>query len=55
VITFAPSGRVSDVTVTTPTYASGKVGSCIVSKLKTARVPPFTGPPETVKKVIAMR
>ena len=55
VITFAPSGRVSDVTVTTPTYAGTRAGSCIVSKLKTALVPPFSGGPETVKKSVAIR
>jgi len=55
VITFAPTGRVSDVTVTTPTYAGTRAGNCIVAKLKTTRVPPFSGRPETVKKVVAIK
>jgi hypothetical protein len=55
VVTFATTGRVVAAAVTTPAYSTGRVGGCIVSKLKTAQVPPFTGAPETVKKTINLR
>jgi hypothetical protein len=55
VVTFATTGRVVAAAVTTPTYSLGRVGACVVSKLKTAQVPPFSGAPETVKKTIAIK
>jgi hypothetical protein len=55
VVTFVPSGRVADVTVITPTYAGTHTGKCIVSKLKTAQVPPFSGDPESMKKTFTLR
>jgi hypothetical protein len=54
-ITFAPSGKVSDVTVTTARYANTKVGRCIVARLSEARVPEFTGNPVTLKKSVSLR
>lgn len=54
-ITFAPSGKVSDVTVTTPRYASSKTGKCIVDKLGDARVPEFSGNPVTLKKSVHLK
>jgi hypothetical protein len=55
VVTFVASGRVADVTVITPTYAGTHTGKCIISKLKTAQVPPFAGEPETMKKTFTLR
>ena len=55
VVTFVPSGRVADVTVITPAYAGTHTGKCIISKLKTAQVPPFEGAPETMKKTFALK
>jgi hypothetical protein len=55
VVTFVTSGRVADVTVITPTYAGTHTGKCIISKLKTAQVPPYAGPPETMKKTFTLR
>jgi hypothetical protein len=55
VVTFVPSGRVADVTVITPAYAGTHTGKCIISKLKTAQVPPFAGEPETMKKTFTLR
>ena len=55
VVTFVASGRVADVTVITPAYAGTHTGKCIVSKLKTAQVPPFAGEPETMKKTFTLR
>jgi hypothetical protein len=55
VVTFVPSGRVADVTVITATYAGTHTGKCIISKLKTAQVPPYSGGPETMKKTFVLR
>ncbi|HTQ07756.1 MAG TPA: hypothetical protein VMI54_28070 [Polyangiaceae bacterium] len=55
VVTFVPSGRVADVTVTTPVYAGTHTGKCIIAKLKGAQVPPYSGEPETLKKTIALK
>jgi len=55
VVTFVASGRVADVTVITPAYAGTHTGKCIISKLKTAQVPPFAGEPETMKKTFTLR
>lgn len=54
-ITFAPSGKVSEATVTTPRYASSKTGKCIVGKLNDARVPEFSGNPVTLKKSVTLK
>jgi hypothetical protein len=54
-VTFAPSGKVSDVTITTPGYAGTKTGACIESLLRQARVPEFSGNPVTVKKSLVIR
>jgi hypothetical protein len=55
VVTFIPSGRVADVTVTTPAYAGTRTGKCIIAKLKGAQVPPYSGQPETLKKTITLK
>jgi hypothetical protein len=54
-ITFEPSGKVSDVTVTTPRFVGTKVARCVVSRLNDARVPEFSGGPVTVKKSFTVR
>lgn len=54
-ITFAPSGKASDVTVTTPRYASSKTGKCIVSRMSEARVPEFSGNSVTLKKTVSLK
>jgi hypothetical protein len=54
-VTFAPTGKVSDVAITTPRYATTKTGRCVISRLSDARVPEFTGSPVTVKKSIVLR
>jgi len=55
VVTFIPAGRVADVTVTTPAYAGTRTGKCIIAKLKSAQVPPYSGGPETLKKTITLK
>jgi hypothetical protein len=54
-VTFAPSGKVSDVTITTPRYIGTKTGACIESRLREARVSEFSGSPMTVKKSVTVR
>jgi hypothetical protein len=55
VVTFVPSGRVADVTVITAAYAGTHTGKCIISKLKTAQVPPYSGDPESMKKTFVLK
>ena len=49
-LTFAPTGRVTSATVTTPPFAGTAVGGCVASVFRRAKVPPFTGNPITVSK-----
>ncbi len=54
-VTFAPSGKVSEVTVTTPRYAGTKAGRCVIARLSDARVPEFSGSPVTLKRTVKIR
>lgn len=54
-VTFAPSGSVSEVTVTTPRYATTKTGRCVVARLSEAKVPAFSGSSVTVKKSLLVK
>ncbi len=54
-VTFAPSGRVSDVSINTARYAGTKTGKCITEHLREAQVPEFGGSPTTLKKTVAVR
>jgi hypothetical protein len=54
-VTFAPSGRVSDVAIDTTRYAGTKTAKCIIQHLSEAAAPEFTGFPATLKKTIALR
>jgi hypothetical protein len=54
-VTFAPSGKVSEVAITTPRYANTKTGTCVASRLREARVPEFSGNPVTVKKSLLVK
>jgi hypothetical protein len=54
-VTFAPSGRVSDVAINTVRYAGTKTGKCITARLSEAQAPEFSGFPASLKKTIAVR
>jgi hypothetical protein len=54
-VTFAQSGKVSDVAITTQRYVGTKTAACIESRLREARVPEFSGGPMTVKKTVTVR
>jgi hypothetical protein len=54
-ITFAPSGRVTTATIAGPPFVGTATGSCIASKMRTARVPAFTGQFVTVRKTVTIR
>lgn len=54
-LTFAPSGRVTSASVTTPPFAGTAVGGCVASVFRRAKVPPFTGNPITVSKSFTIR
>jgi hypothetical protein len=51
-VTFGPSGRVEDVTVSGARFAGTPIATCIASVLSTAKVPPFAGSAQTVKRAI---
>lgn len=48
-LTYAPSGRVTSVNLSGP-YSGTAVGSCIASRLRSARIPAFSGDYVTVKR-----
>lgn len=54
-VTFATTGKVSNVAITTKRYAKTKTGSCIASRLAEASIPPFSGKASPVKKSITVR
>jgi hypothetical protein len=51
-VTFGPSGRVEDVTVSGARFAGTPMATCIASALSAARVPPFAGSAQTVKRAV---
>jgi len=53
-ITFAPSGRVSDVRIEGEPVASAPVAACILSHARSIRIAKFTGEPFTYTKSITM-
>jgi hypothetical protein len=54
-LTFAPSGRVTQVIVSGDKYAGTPTGSCIARAFKGLSVPPFTGDAVTVTKAVRVR
>jgi hypothetical protein len=53
-VTFGPSGRVEDVTVSGARIAGTPTATCIASALSAARVPPFAGSAQTVKRAVKL-
>jgi hypothetical protein len=49
-VTFAPSGRVTNVTLSGGSFAGTPVGGCIARVFRSAKVPPFGGDAVTVSK-----
>jgi hypothetical protein len=49
---YAPSGRVTTATIESGPFAGTTVGGCIATAFRSARVPPFSGEPMTVRKTI---
>jgi hypothetical protein len=52
-VTFDPSGRASNATVSPP-FAGTSTGTCIIQVLKRATVPPFSGLPGTVTTPVSL-
>jgi hypothetical protein len=50
IVTFAPSGRVTNATVNGKPFAGTVTGGCIAAAMRRATVPRFTGLPVTVTK-----
>jgi hypothetical protein len=55
VVTFEPSGKVASATVSDPPFAGTSSGECISAAMKRASIPPFSGLPGTVTKVISIQ
>jgi hypothetical protein len=54
-VTFDPSGNVSNVAIRSSRYAGTKTARCIAERLSQARVTEFSGFPEALKKLVAVR
>lgn len=54
-VTFATSGRAINANVHGPPFAGTTTGGCIASKMRSAKVPPFSGDRITVKKVVVIQ
>lgn len=54
-VTFAPSGRVTSANVTDGTFGGTPVGGCVASTFRKARVPAFSGSPQTVSKSFTIK
>jgi predicted Zn finger-like uncharacterized protein len=54
-LTFGTSGRVSSASVVSGPFGGTAVGGCIVSGFRNARVPAFTGTPQTVSKSFSVK
>ncbi|MEO7037533.1 MAG: GYF domain-containing protein [Polyangiaceae bacterium] len=55
VVTFEASGKVSTATVSDAPFAGTSSGACIAAALKQATVPPFSGLPGSVTKIISIQ
>jgi hypothetical protein len=51
-VTFGSSGRVEDVTVSGARIAGTPIATCIAAVLSTAKVQPFAGNAQTVKRAV---
>lgn len=54
-VTFDPSGKVSSATVSDAPFSGTTSGACIAEAMKKATVPPFSGLPGTVTKIISIQ
>jgi hypothetical protein len=48
-VTFEPSGKMSSARIFQAPYAGTPTATCIVAKIGQPEVPPFKGPPETIR------
>lgn len=55
VVTFAPSGRATQATISGPPFVGTPAGSCIASKFRTLAVRPFQGEHVTVTRTVVIR
>jgi hypothetical protein len=52
-VTFAPTGHVSNAVIESGPFVGTAAGSCVASKFRSAKVPPFSGDSVLVRKSIA--
>lgn len=53
-VTFAPSGAATQAVVEGGNLAGTPLGSCVASRFRGARVPPFAGSPVTVRQTFTL-
>jgi hypothetical protein len=51
-VTFAPSGQVTTAVIESGPFVGTAAGSCVASKFRSARVPPFSGDSVLVRKSV---
>lgn len=54
-VTFAPSGRVTSSVLAGGVFSGTRAGGCIAARMRSAKIPPFSGSPVTVSKSLAIR
>lgn len=54
-VTFAPSGRVSNAELVSGPFGGSRIGGCVVSKFRQAKVPAFSGAPVTVARSFSIK
>jgi cytoskeletal protein RodZ len=55
VVTFAPSGRVTSANLSGPPFAGTKTGGCIAARMRSAKIPAFSGSHMTVSKTVVIQ
>jgi hypothetical protein len=51
-VTFAPTGHVSNAVIESGPFVGTAAGSCVASKFRAAKVPPFSGDAVLVRKSV---
>jgi hypothetical protein len=53
-VTFAPSGRVTQATISGEPFAGTAIGGCLATTLRSITIPRFSGQPVTIRKTIGL-
>ena len=53
-VTFAPSGRVTTATISAPPFMGTATGGCVATRMRSARIPAFSGTFVTLSKSVSI-